>query len=60
MTCVIAGATKKEQVVSNAEAMKLNLEEDQLKELTAVTEDLKVAMGKNADMWWGVEKSRVD
>ncbi len=40
--------------------MKLNLEEDQLKELTAVTEDLKVAMGKNADMWWGVEKSRVD
>ncbi len=49
VTCVIAGATNKKQVESNAKAMALKLSEEVRTKLTEATKDLKKAMGKNCD-----------
>ena len=49
VTCVIAGATTKKQVESNAKAMVLELEPKVGANLTKATDALKKAMGKNID-----------
>jgi myo-inositol catabolism protein IolS len=54
ITSVIVGATKKEQVLSNANAGSLKLDEAIIKQLDEITDPLKVAMKSNADLWQGV------
>jgi len=51
VSCVIIGATKSEQVSSNAKAVNLKLDQKLVDELNAATEELKQAMGPNADLW---------
>eukprot|EP00300_Choanocystis_sp_HF-7_P042046 c8819_g1_i2.p1 GENE.c8819_g1_i2~~c8819_g1_i2.p1 ORF type:complete len:153 (+),score=27.57 c8819_g1_i2:113-571(+) len=52
--CVIAGATKPDQLLANSRASNIRLSEDLVTKLNEATEDLKVAMGTNADLWQGV------
>jgi aryl-alcohol dehydrogenase-like predicted oxidoreductase len=59
ITCVIIGATKEEQVKSNAAAMNLKLEPSMVEALNAATEELKQAMGSHADIYESVAGQRV-
>jgi len=59
VTCVIAGATKSSHVQASARAATLKVPEAVIKELTEATEELKQAMGKNADLWQGGTNGRV-
>jgi len=60
ITTVIAGATKPYQLEANAKAADLELSVELVAELNAATEDLKVAMGGNADLWQGVHADGKD
>jgi len=51
---VIAGFTKSAYIESNLAAASLQLSDELVKELDATTEELKTAMGPNADLWQGV------
>lgn len=50
---VIAGCTSESQLESNIRAAGLKLNPDIVKRLTDATNDLKEAMGSNADLWQG-------
>mmetsp|Transcript_22277 Transcript_22277/g.41809 ORF Transcript_22277/g.41809 Transcript_22277/m.41809 type:complete len:380 (-) Transcript_22277:147-1286(-) len=54
VSCVIAGATKVQQVDSNAAAAKTLLSRNVIKALSEATEELKRALGPNIDMYQGV------
>ena len=51
--CVVAGATRKGHVTSNAVAANTKLSKDLLAKLNAASDELKQAMGSNMDMWQG-------
>ena len=59
VTCVIIGATKEDQVKSNAAAVNIKLEPSVVAALNAATEELKQAMGPHADIYTGVKDQRV-
>jgi len=59
VTCVIIGATKEEQVRSNAAAVNLKLDPSVVEALNAATEPLKQAMGPHADIYESVAGQRV-
>eukprot|EP00943_MAST-04B_sp_MAST-4B-sp1_P002644 g2644.t1 len=55
ISTVIVGATKKEQVLSNANAAaNVKLGSDTMKQLDEITDELKRKMGSNCDLWQGV------
>ena len=58
VSTVIVGATKAEQVLSNANAGRLKLSEEVMKRLDCITDELKNAMGKNCDLWQGVVEGK--
>lgn len=51
VACVLAGASREEQVASNAAAANIKLSADDLAELDRVTQPVKEAMGPSLDMW---------
>lgn len=51
VTTVIAGARSPEQIVSNAAAAALQLDDDVVAALNEATDPLREAFGTNADMW---------
>jgi len=55
VTGVIAGATKLTQLEKSCAAAKLKLPDDVVAKLTAATDNLKAAMGSNADLWQGAD-----
>ena len=55
---VIAGARNSEQVRRNAQAADLELPSEIVDKLTDVTEELKVKLGSNADMWQSESRMR--
>jgi len=59
VSCVIAGATKVSHVEASAHAATLQVPENLLKELSDATNDLKQAMGRNADLWQGGTNGRI-
>jgi len=59
VACVIAGATKASQIESNIKAIGTKIPDDVLEKLNAATEDLKQAMGSNADLWQGGDDARI-
>ena len=56
---VIAGVTKDHHIASNAAAAALKLSPEVVAKLSAATDDLKLAMGGNADLWQGGEDGRI-
>ena len=54
ISTVIVGATKSTQILSNANAGSVILQDAVIKRLDAMTEDLKNAMGNNCDLWQGI------
>ena len=56
---VIVGARKPEQLQRNCAAADLDLSEEVLARLNAVTEPLKSHFGTNADLWEGDARSRI-
>ena len=54
ISTVIVGATKSAQILSNANAGSVTLQDEVIKRLDAMTEDLKNAMGNNCDLWQGI------
>lgn len=56
---VIAGATKPSQIESNTRAASLTIKPEVLQKLNDATEDLKQAMGSNADLWQGGDDGRI-
>ena len=58
VTSVLAGARTPEQVKQNARAAELELPEDIVRSLSRVTEEVKVKMGRNPDMWQAASESR--
>ena len=56
---VIVGARNPAQMLANAQAVSLKLPGDVLTALSAVTEPLKTALGRNPDMWQGEADSRM-
>ena len=59
ISCVIVGATKLTQIKGNANAGKIELTEDIVKEMDNATDALKKAMGANCDLWQGQDDSRI-
>ena len=59
VSCVIAGATKASQIESNIKAIGTKIPTDVLAQLNAATENLKQAMGPNADLWQGGDDARI-
>ena len=57
--CVIAGATKESQIAGSAAGIRRKLTPEIYEKLNVATEDLKQAMGKNADLWQGGENGRI-
>lgn len=57
---VIAGVTKDHHIASNAAAAALKLTPEVVAKLNAATNDLKIAMGGNADLWQGGEDGRIN
>ena len=55
----IVGCRKKTQVERNVAAAELELSPEQIARLNAVTDPLKAALGRNADMWLGERESRI-
>jgi len=55
VTGVIAGATKIAQLENSCRAACLRLPDDVVARLSAATEELKQAMGSNADLWQGAD-----
>ena len=55
MTCVIAGATRREQLEKNVRAAGLTLDAGVVAKLNEATLALKEAMGPNADLWQGLK-----
>ncbi len=51
VTSVVAGARNPRQVQENAQSVTLRLSADVLERLDKATQDVKVKMGANADMW---------
>ena len=58
--CVVAGATKAHQLEANVRAAALDLPRALVADLDAATDDLKHAMGKNADLWQGLHADGKD
>ncbi|EGB09257.1 hypothetical protein AURANDRAFT_63476 [Aureococcus anophagefferens] len=58
--CVVAGATKAHQLEANVKAANLDLPPALVAELDAATDELKQAMGANADLWQGVHADGTD
>lgn len=58
VTSVLAGARYPDQIVQNAHAAKVELPDDVVAELTAVTDELKARFGANPDMWQNETNSR--
>ena len=58
--CVVAGATKAHQLEANVKAANLDLPPALVAELDAATDELKQAMGANADLWQGVHADGKD
>ena len=54
VACVIAGATKQSQLEASARAARLRLDPRLLEKLLAPTDELKIAMGTNCDLWQGL------
>ena len=53
VACVLAGMRNREQALDNAAAAELELPDEVVERLNAVTEPLKQKLGPNADMWQG-------
>ena len=51
VACVLAGASREDQVTRNAAAADITLSADDLAELDRVTTPVKAAMGPSLDMW---------
>lgn len=56
---VLAGARDPDQVAANAKVGEVVLADDTYDALNKVTEELKTALGPNADMWQPTENSRI-
>ncbi len=56
----ICGARSAEQVATNIRAAETELSTDVIKAVDKATEDLKHALGPNADMWQGGPNSRIE
>jgi aryl-alcohol dehydrogenase-like predicted oxidoreductase len=48
----------REQALDNAAAAELDLPDEVVERLSAVTDDLKAKLGANADMWQGDSRIR--
>jgi aryl-alcohol dehydrogenase-like predicted oxidoreductase len=57
---VIAGVTKDHHIASNATAAALKLSPEVVAKLNAATDELKMAMGGNADLWQGGTDGRIE
>ena len=55
---VIVGVTKQEQLPANCDGSSRTIPADVLKELDIATEELKMTMGSNIDLWQGGDNSR--
>ena len=60
VTSAIAGATKPYQVEANVKAAALKLEPELIAKLSAAGDELKAAMGPNADLWQGLHADGKD
>jgi aryl-alcohol dehydrogenase-like predicted oxidoreductase len=58
VSCVLAGMRNPEQALDNAKAAELDLPDEVVERLSAVTDDLKAKLGANADMWQGDSRIR--
>ena len=58
VACVLAGMRSREQALDNAKAAELDLPDEVVERLSAVTDDLKAKLGANADMWQGDSRIR--
>jgi aryl-alcohol dehydrogenase-like predicted oxidoreductase len=58
VTSVLAGARHPEQIRENVQAAELVLPPEVMDELTAVTDALKSALGRNPDQYQGVSRFR--
>lgn len=58
VTSVLVGARRPEQIKQNAQATTLKLSGDIIKKLTKVTENLKLQLGENPDMWQSQSRMR--
>ena len=58
VACVLAGMRSREQALDNAKAAELDLPDEVVERLSAVTDDLKTKLGANADMWQGDSRIR--
>ncbi len=58
VACVLAGMRNPEQARANARAAELELPDEVVERLTAVTEPLKEKLGPNPDMWQGESRIR--
>ncbi len=56
ISSVIVGAGTEQQLEENLKHFETSLSEDLLKKLTEVSEELKNAMGPNADLWQGASR----
>lgn len=59
VTSAIIGARSPDQVVRNLRAATLNLGPAAIAQLNEISGPLKIAMGKNADLWQGEADSRI-
>lgn len=59
VTSAIIGARSPDQVVRNLRAATLNLGPAAIAQLNEISAPLKMAMGKNADLWQGEAESRI-
>lgn len=59
VTSVIAGARRADQVTRNAAAADLQLSQDVIDRLNAITEPIKTHLGGNADLWDSGERARI-
>ena len=53
------GITKEHHVERNAAAVAIKIPDDVLAKLNDATDELKQAMGSNADLWQGNEDGRI-
>ena len=58
VTSVIAGARNAEQARTNILAANLSLDTETVEALAIATQDVKQALGRNADMWQGASRIR--
>ena len=58
VTSVLVGARNPKQVVRNAAAADIELDDDMVKALDDVTEPLKTRLGDRIDIWESEQKTR--